>query len=294
MLAATYNRSALTDLSGRWIDLVHHRKPPKWITLDMDSSVSPTHDAQEGTAWNGHFGCRCYHPLFVFNQFGHLERCALRPGSVHSADGWEEVLKPVIARYADHRHLMRFFRGDAAFATPELYKTLEAERYYYAIRLRTNRVLQSRIAHLLKRPVGPPPKGVKCIYGDFEYQAASWDKPRRVIAKVEWHPGDLFPPRWLYRHQPADGAGLDHPLRMRVSASKSEEKRLDRAVQTSANQTESRTGFTAGTKNYVQLARRMPRPRHGVLKRLDPGPKQRQLVGECVLLRECRFNGDTQ
>jgi len=47
--------------------------------------------------------------------------------------------------------------------------------------------------HLLKRPVGRPPKGVKRIYGDFEYQAASWDKPRRVIAKVEWHPAELFP-----------------------------------------------------------------------------------------------------
>jgi len=192
VLATTDNRTALTDLSGQWIDRAHECKPPRWITLDMDSSVSPTHGTQEGTAWNGHFGCMCYHPLFVFNQFGHLERCSLRPGNVHSADGWEAVLKPVMARYAD-RHLMRFLRADAAFAIPELYKTLEAERYYYAIRLRANRVLQGRIANLLKRPVGRPPKGVKRIYGDFEYQAASWDKPRRVVAKVEWHPGELCP-----------------------------------------------------------------------------------------------------
>ena len=191
-LATSDNRTALADTSGQWIDRVHERKPPKWTTLDMDSSVSPTHGAQEGTAWNGHFGCMCYHPLFVFNQFGHLERCALRPGNVHSADGWETVLKPVIARYAKH-DLMRFFRGDAAFAIPKLYKTLETAGYFYAIRLRANRVLQGRIAHLLKHPVGRPPKGVKCVYGDFEHQAASWDKPRRVVAKVEWHPGELFP-----------------------------------------------------------------------------------------------------
>ena len=75
-LATTDNRTALTDVSGHWIDRVHERNPPTWITLDMDSSVSPTHGAQEGTAWNGHFGCMCDHPLFVFNQFGHLERCA--------------------------------------------------------------------------------------------------------------------------------------------------------------------------------------------------------------------------
>ena len=101
VLATSDNRTALADLSGQWIDRIHERKPPRWITLDMDSSVSPTHGAQEDTAWNGHFGRMCYHPLFVFNQFGHLERCALRPGNVHSADGWKDVLKSVMARYAE-------------------------------------------------------------------------------------------------------------------------------------------------------------------------------------------------
>ena len=100
--------------------------------------------------------------MTVFNQFGTLERCALRTGNVHSAEGWEENLKPVIARYAE-RHLMRFFRADAAFAIPDLYKTLEAEGYSYAIRLRANRVLQGKVAHLLKRPVGRPPNHVRRI-----------------------------------------------------------------------------------------------------------------------------------
>jgi hypothetical protein len=60
----------------------------------MDSSVSPTHRDQEGATWNGLFDCTCYHPNFLFNQFGMLERCALRHGNVHSADGWREVLDP--------------------------------------------------------------------------------------------------------------------------------------------------------------------------------------------------------
>jgi hypothetical protein len=72
--------------------------------------------------------------LFLFNQFGDLERCALRPGNVHSADGWEGVLKPVVMRY----------------------------------------------------------KG-KVSRANFTYQAGSWPKPRRVIAKVEWHPGEFYP-----------------------------------------------------------------------------------------------------
>ena len=91
-LTAERNLCALGDLSGRWIDFVHGRRPPRGIVLDMDSSVSPTHGEQEMSVWNGHYACTCYHPLFVFNQFGDLERCALRPGNVHSADGWENVL----------------------------------------------------------------------------------------------------------------------------------------------------------------------------------------------------------
>ncbi len=78
-LATDENLASLTNLSGIWIDRVHDRKKPKVIILDMDSSVSPTHGDQEGSAYNGHFGCTCYHPLFLFNQFGDLERCGLRP-----------------------------------------------------------------------------------------------------------------------------------------------------------------------------------------------------------------------
>jgi hypothetical protein len=83
--------------------------------------VVPTSGDQEGSAWNGHFDCTCYHPNFLFNQFGMLERCALRNGNVHSADGWRDVLDPVIARYAGRDLGGRFFRADAAYAIPALF-----------------------------------------------------------------------------------------------------------------------------------------------------------------------------
>jgi hypothetical protein len=191
-LASDENLAALTELSGVWIDRVHDRRPPKMIILDMDSSVSPTHGDQEGTAYNGHFGCTCYHPLFLFNQFGDLERCSLRPGNVHSADGWRDVLDPVVARYRE-RNLRRYFRGDAAFASPEMYDYLEAEGFVYAIRLPANTVLQESIAYLLARPAGRPAKYVRRFYASFSYQAGSWNKKRRVVAKIEWHPGELVP-----------------------------------------------------------------------------------------------------
>jgi hypothetical protein len=191
-LTADRNLSALSDLSGQWIDRVHARRPPRGILLDMDSSVSPTHGEQEDSVWNGHYDCTCYHPLFVFNQFGDLERCVLRPGNVHSADGWKEVLDPVVARYRGQVSRIHF-RADAGFANPEVYVYLEAEGIKYAIRLPKNNVLQERIGYLLERPVGRPSNDVRRSYANFTYQAGSWSKPRRVIAKVEWHPGELVP-----------------------------------------------------------------------------------------------------
>ena len=122
-----------------------------------------------------------------------LERCALRHGNVHSADGWRDVLDPVIARYAK-RDLMRFFRADAAYASPAIYARLEESGYFYAIRLPANAVLREKIAHRLTRPVGRPSQTkVKRFYENFHYQAQSWDRTRRVIARIEWHPGELFP-----------------------------------------------------------------------------------------------------
>jgi hypothetical protein len=119
VLTQKANLSALADLSGHWIDRIHARRPVKGIVLAIADSVSPTFGEQEGGAYNGHFGCICYRPPFVFNQFGDLERCALRPGNVHSAEGWRGVLELLVARYRSAMK-RRYFRADAAFASPEV------------------------------------------------------------------------------------------------------------------------------------------------------------------------------
>ena len=210
LLATDGTVEALADMNGVWIDKIHDRHAPTKIILDMDSSVSPTHGEQEGSAYNGHFGSTCYHSLFLFNQFGDLERCSLRPGNVHSADDWEGVLKPVVVRYKG-RKVRLYFRGDAAFASPEIYDYLEAEGFLYAIRLPKNQSLQESIAHLLTRPVGRPPNRVQRYYASFSYQAGSWDRKRRVVAKVEWHPGELVPRVGLDRFHRSSVTNLSRP-----------------------------------------------------------------------------------
>ncbi|MEC7962177.1 MAG: transposase, partial [Pseudomonadota bacterium] len=39
ILATAQNLATLADLPGQWNDAMHDAQPPKWITLDMDSSV---------------------------------------------------------------------------------------------------------------------------------------------------------------------------------------------------------------------------------------------------------------
>jgi hypothetical protein len=192
VLTQAQNLAALLDLPGQWIDQAQRRRPLDRLILDLDSSVSQTHGRQEGSAYNGYFECTCYHPLFCFNQHGDLERCLLRNGNVAGAHDWRAVLEPVVARYRP-RKIKRYFRGDAAFAHPEVYTFLESEGYRYAIRLPANDVLQREIGHLMTRPVGRPPAKPIVRYHDFQYRAASWDQARRVVAKVEWHQDELFP-----------------------------------------------------------------------------------------------------
>ena len=62
----------------------------------------------------------------------------------------------------------------------------------YAIRLKANKVLEKQVAHLLRRPIGRPPNHVPRFHASFSYQAGSWDRKRRVVANVEWHPGELY------------------------------------------------------------------------------------------------------
>ena len=192
VLISEENLLGLRQLNAGWVDQAVVRTRHQRIILDMDSSESPLYGEQEGAAYNGHFGCVCYHPLFLFNQFGDCEGTMLRPGNVHSADRWQEVLAPAVERYQRKGERL-LFRADAAFAKPEIYEYLEPRDIGYAIRLPANEMLQEHIKHLLKRPVGRPPQKPIVWYYDFRYQAGSWDHPRRVVAKVEWHSGELFP-----------------------------------------------------------------------------------------------------
>ena len=132
----------------------------------------------------------------LFNREGDCLAAKLRPGNVHSADDREELLLPEGPEGAPRQQKQGkdvVFRADAAFAKPKDYEALEERGVRYAIRIPSNDSLERDIAELSTRPVGRPGHKPVVCYNGFLYQAASWTKARRVVAKIEFHFGELFP-----------------------------------------------------------------------------------------------------
>jgi hypothetical protein len=193
ILATGKGLAALEESRSRSAHTLLRRRNKRRLIIDIDSTEDPVHGSQEGAAFNGYFEKVCYHPLFCFTGNGDLLSARLRPGNAHSADGVLDLISPLVDRY---RSWFRQFwlRGDAGFASPDLYEFCEKKRITYFIRLPSNNCLKKLIQGHLKRPTGRPLKsGVQVRVIEFHYQAEKWKKPRRVVCKIEWHVGELFP-----------------------------------------------------------------------------------------------------
>ena len=192
LLTQDENLASLAAINRELIARTEEIESRQRVVLDMDSTEIPVYGQQEQSAYNGHFESTCYHPLLLFSREGDCLAAKLRPGNVHSAEGWEELLLPEIERQQQLGKEV-VFRADAAFAKPELYDALEQRGVKYAIRIPANDSLQRDIEELLTRPVGRPSHAPVVWYKSLLYQAASWNTARRVVAKVEFHFGELFP-----------------------------------------------------------------------------------------------------
>jgi hypothetical protein len=190
------NEVGLKALDGalrRSTDALLLKKDKRRLIVDVDSTEDPAHGTQENVAYNGHFGTNCFHPLFAFTSGGVCLGAKLRPGNVHSADGALAFLLPIVERYRPRFELL-WLRGDAAFSNPDIYEYCEEKRITYFIRLPKNQNLKRLVDLHLARPVGRPSRiGPQVKVVDFHYQAKSWTRPRRVVCKLEWPQGEMFP-----------------------------------------------------------------------------------------------------
>lgn len=193
ILGSPARQEALDAMVTRSTNVLMERKDKKRLILDVDSTEDPANGSQEHMAYNGHFGKNCFHPIFCFTSEGDGLAAKLRLGNMHSADGTLDLIKPLVTRYRKKFKLF-WLRGDSAFADPDIYVFCEEKRVTYFIRLKENAVLTRLVTPHLARPEGEPSDtGAQVKFVDLEYQAKSWDRPRRVVARIEWHCDELFP-----------------------------------------------------------------------------------------------------
>ena len=182
------------------------------VVLDMDSTESPVHGQQEGSAYNGHFESVCYHPLLLFNGHGDCLAAKLRPGNVHSAEDWDELLLPEIERQQAAGKQVAF-RGDAAFAKPEIYEALEERGADYAIRIPANKNLELEIEDILFRPPGRPGRKPLVRYKSFPLSGGELEGAETSCRQGRAPPGRAIRARRFYRDEhelakPVGGAFL--------------------------------------------------------------------------------------
>lgn len=168
----------------------YSNKMPEHVLFDLDTTLFSTFGKQEGGAFNYHYQANGYHPLLCFDGMtGDLLKIGLRPGTRYCCNGAAEFMRPLMEEYQErYPNIALFLRGDSGFATNELYSVCENNGTSYVIRLKENEVLRklaneldSDLYELTREDV----VSYAVVYGEFEYQAGSWDYPRRVVCKIE-------------------------------------------------------------------------------------------------------------
>ena len=152
LLTQEENLSGLAAINRELIARAEAIDLPQRVVLDMDSTEIPVYGQQENSAYNGHFESTCYHPLLLFNGEGDCLAAKLRPGNVHSAEDWAELLLPEIARQQELGKEV-VFRADAAFAKPEIYEALEEQSCFASAVARCPRPTASPTTHRIAEAV---------------------------------------------------------------------------------------------------------------------------------------------
>jgi hypothetical protein len=179
-----------TDISQQLRKIIYAVKHPELMLFDLDSTLLETYGKQEGEGFNYHYQSHGYHPLMCYDGVtGDLLRVELRDGTVYSSNGVVDFMKPLLDEFEqNYPNVYMLARGDSGFATPELYKQFETNGVSYVIRLKDNknlRKLAEEIDDRLMESTKENQVDYAVEYGEFYYQAGSWEYPRRVVCKVE-------------------------------------------------------------------------------------------------------------
>ena len=186
-------RESLLFVASQRLKAARGGHRPRAVTLDVDSLPIEVHGHQPGSAHNGHYHARVYHPLIAtVAETGDLLDVQLREGQVHTAEGALSFIVGLVERAEKSLCQVASIRMDAGFPEEELLAALESVERAYVARVRNNQVLDRLAEPFLKRPPGRPPAEPRTWFHEMNYAAGSWSKPRRVVLVVQERPGELY------------------------------------------------------------------------------------------------------
>ena len=170
--------------------IVYSQEEKESVLFDIDTTLFAAYGDQEGSAFTPHYGQVGYHPILVYDGLtGDLLKAELRDGAKYCGKGSGAFMRSIMEEFkSDYPQVEMYLRGDSGFATPELYELCEEYGCKYVIRLKDNPVLHEKVKiayDSFLRLIQETPLEYVCVYGEFQYQANSWTKSRRVLFKIE-------------------------------------------------------------------------------------------------------------
>jgi hypothetical protein len=180
-------REALFEVAARRLATERKGHRERYLTIDVDSLPIEVHGHQPGSAYNGHYHARVFHPLVAsIAGSGDLLDVRLREGNVHTAEGAVDFVLPLIEHAEKRLCQVAALRIDAGFPEDGLLCALEerSKPTPYVARVRNNKVLDAMAEPYLRRPPGRRTTEPRVWFHEMQYQAKSWSRPRRVVLVV--------------------------------------------------------------------------------------------------------------
>jgi hypothetical protein len=188
-LETSATRAHAAALNGVLVDqfIAGHVKAPKELVLDIDATHVPLHGAQEKAHFHRYYDNYCYLPLYVFAGQD-LLACVLRPSSRDPASVLSALVKLLAARLRQAWPNVRLIvRADSGFCRPAALRRFDQWGVHYIIGVQKNSALLDRVAlaELALAQQHQDQGGKHRLIGEFDYAARTWDRQRRVIARLE-------------------------------------------------------------------------------------------------------------
>jgi hypothetical protein len=186
-----------------------HAKAPKELVLDIDATHVPLHGEQERGHFHAYYDNYCYLPLYVFAGQDMLA-CVLRPSDRDPASVVSALIKRLLVPLRRAWPKTKIIvRADSGFCRPRVLTRLERWGVSYIIGLQKNSRLaqQVALAELALADQFHAARTKQRMIGEFEYAAHTWDKPRRVIARLE-HGEQGANPRFVVTDLPGSAQEL--------------------------------------------------------------------------------------